>query len=71
MAIKALIGHPLDGMYRALGIEEAMVWTLVDTYKAHYRQISTQKTVLLESARDVITSYSIHYTKLYEELISS
>jgi len=54
-AIKALIGHPLDGMYRALGIEEAMVWTLVDTYKAHYRQISTQKTVLLESAREAVS----------------
>lgn len=53
-AIKALIGHPLDEMYRRLGIEEVMVWTFVDTYKAHYRQISTQKTELLACAREAI-----------------
>ncbi|MEA3374116.1 MAG: HAD family hydrolase [Campylobacterota bacterium] len=57
-AIKALIGHPLDVMYRELGIEEAMVWTFVDTYKAHYRKISCEKTVLLECARDAIEEAS-------------
>jgi len=56
--ITALIGHPLDVMYRALGIEEAMVWTFVDTYKMHYRQISTQKTVLLENAHEAVEAAS-------------
>lgn len=53
-AIKALIGHPLDVMYARMGIEEAMVWTFVDTYKRHYRKVFKEKTVLLEHARDAI-----------------
>jgi len=54
-AIKALIGHPLDVMYRELGINEEMVWEYVNTYKEHYRVISTQKTELLENAHEAIT----------------
>lgn len=57
-AIKALIGYPLDMMYRELGVEEEMVWTFVDTYKAHYRKISREKTILLECARDAIEEAS-------------
>lgn len=53
-AIKALIGHPLDVMYGELGIETSRVWDFVDTYKAHYREISTQKTVLLPWAREAV-----------------
>jgi len=53
-AIKALIGHPLDVMYRALGVEEAKVWDFVNTYKEHYREISTQKTVLLANAKEAV-----------------
>ncbi|MBU1643309.1 HAD family hydrolase, partial [bacterium] len=53
-AIKALIGHPLDVMYTELGIEEAGVWEFVHTYKEHYREISTQKTVLLPKAREAV-----------------
>lgn len=52
--ITALIGHPLDVMYRELGIEEARIAMFVTTYKAHYRAISTTKTVLLECAREAI-----------------
>jgi len=52
--IKALIGHPLDVMYRALGIEEEKVWDFVTTYKEHYREISTQKTVLLANAKEAV-----------------
>ena len=55
-AIKALIGHPLDVMYRALGVEEGKVWDFVTTYKEHYREISTQKTVLLENAKEAVES---------------
>lgn len=53
-AVKALIGHPLDVMFRSVGVEEARVWTFVDTYKSRYRTISTQKTELLPGAREAI-----------------
>ena len=53
-AIKALIGHPLDVMYLELGVDKARVWDFVDTYKEHYRVISTQKTVLLPFAKEAV-----------------
>ena len=53
-AIKALIGHPLDVMYSALGVAESQVWDFVATYKEHYRVISTQKTILLPNAREAV-----------------
>ena len=52
--IKALIGHPLDVMYRELGVDEKLVWDYVATYKEHYRKISTQKTILLEYAKEAV-----------------
>ena len=52
--IKALIGHPLDVMYRELGVDEKNVWDFVQTYKEYYREISTQKTYLLPHAREAI-----------------
>jgi len=52
--IKALIGHPLDVMYRELGVDEDKIWDFVDTYKEHYRKISTQKTVLLPNAKEAV-----------------
>jgi len=53
-AIKALIGHPLDVMGRELGVNEELIWDFVQTYKEHYRKISTQKTVLLENAKEAV-----------------
>ena len=52
--IKALIGHPLDVMYAELGIDETLVWDFIATYKEHYREISTQKTELLEFASQAV-----------------
>jgi len=52
--IKALIGYPLDEMYASLGVQEAKVWDFVATYKECYRKISTQKTYLLEEAKEAI-----------------
>ncbi len=52
--IKALIGHPLDVMYKDLGIEQDLVWDFVKTYKEHYQMIHTNKTVLLDYAVDAI-----------------
>ena len=56
--IKCLIGHPLDVMFARLGVEEARVWDFVTVYKEHYREISTQKTVLLARAKDAIIEAS-------------
>lgn len=56
--IKALIGYPLDEMYRSLNVEEDKVWDYVDTYKEHYRKISREKTELLESAREAVEKAS-------------
>jgi len=52
--IKALIGHPLDYMFTHLGVDERVVWDFVARYKEHYREISTQKTVLLPHAREAV-----------------
>ena len=60
--IKVLIGHPLDVMYRELGVQEDKVWDYVATYKEHYQKIATQKTVLLESAREAVEKASTFAT---------
>ena len=53
-AIKALIGYPLDEMYVSLGVQKNKVWDFVATYKECYRKISTQKTYLLEEAKEAV-----------------
>lgn len=53
-AVKALIGHTLEDMYLRLGRAPEEVETYVRTYKAHYRAISKEKTVLLPRAREAI-----------------
>lgn len=52
--IKALIGYPLDIMYENLGVDRELIWDFVATYKEHYRDISTQKTILLKNAREAV-----------------
>ncbi len=53
-AIKALIGHPLDDMYKTLGIAEDDIWDYVNTYKQYYRGIACAKTTLLPQAIEAI-----------------
>ncbi len=53
-AIVALIGHPLDVMYRDLGVSEDRVWDFVATYKEHYRKISREKTLILKNAVEAV-----------------
>ncbi len=48
--IKALIGYPLDIMYKQLGIKENNAWDFVAAYKNRYKDISTIKTLLLDDA---------------------
>ncbi|WP_304545816.1 HAD family hydrolase [Sulfurimonas microaerophilic] len=52
--IKALIGHPLDVMFSDLGAPQESIWDFVDSYKEHYRKISTLKTELLPQAREAV-----------------
>ena len=52
--IKALIGYPLDVMYRELGVEEVKITEFVDTYKEYYRVISCEKTYLLKGAKEAV-----------------
>ncbi|MDO9267263.1 MAG: HAD family hydrolase [Sulfurimonas sp.] len=52
--IKALIGYPLDIMYENLGVGRDLICDFVATYKEHYRDISTQKTILLKNAREAV-----------------
>jgi len=61
-AIKAEIGHPLDVMFRTLGVSEERVWEHVDAYKRHYRKISCQKTLLLPDALEAIDLAGKHAT---------
>ena len=56
--IMALIGYPLDIMYKELGINENEVWDYVSTYKEEYRKISTQKTELLACAKEAVLEAS-------------
>jgi phosphoglycolate phosphatase len=56
--IKALVGYPLDEMFGSLGVDEEIVWDFVATYKEHYRNISTQKTMLLQNAREAVLQAS-------------
>lgn len=56
--IKALIGYPLDIMYRELHVDENVVWDYVKSYKEYYRVISTQKTELLKGAKEAIVCAS-------------
>jgi len=58
--IKALIGHPLDDMYRSLGVVEGEVDAYVNSYKKHYRIISREKTFLIDGAKEAIEYAALH-----------
>jgi len=53
-AIKAQIGHPLEAMFATLGVPAEAVPDYVNAYKAHYRTIHRQKTVLLPEAEEAV-----------------
>lgn len=52
--IASLIGHPLEVMFDTLSPNSHKTDQLVASYKEHYRIISTQKTTLLEGAKEAI-----------------
>ena len=57
-AIMALIGYPLDIMYKELGVQEEKIWDFVYTYKEEYRKIATIKTLLLPCAIEAVKEAS-------------
>jgi phosphoglycolate phosphatase len=57
------IGHPLDDMFRSLGVEEASVDAHVARYREHYQKVSKAKTTLLPNAKESILVAS-RYAKL-------
>ena len=59
-AIKALIGLPLEVMFVKLGVEEEEALEYVKAYKAHYRTIHTEKTVLLPRAKEAVEEAYIY-----------
>ncbi len=52
--IEALIGYPLDVMYKELGVDKDEIWNFVATYKERYRKISTQQTELLACTKEAV-----------------
>ena len=52
--IKVEIGHPLEDMFDALGVEVSQIASYVRAYKSHYREISCAKTLLLPGAKEAI-----------------
>jgi len=52
--IKSHIGYPLDIMFANLGVEQSRVMDFVESYKENYREISEEKTILLESAKESV-----------------
>jgi len=56
--IKSLIGHPLDYMYKHLGVGEDKIWDYVDRYKFHYRKRSRSMTHFLPNAKEAIVEAS-------------
>ena len=57
-AIEKEIGHTLENMFLTLGVEPNDIDNYVHTYKMHYRKISCQKTILLETAREAVKEAS-------------
>jgi len=56
--IMSLIGYPLDIMFKSVGVSDDKVWDFVSSYKEEYRKISTQKTLLLASAKEAVIKAS-------------
>ncbi len=52
--IKSQIGHPLDVMFEALGVDSIDTQMYVDVYKMHYRTIFLAQTTLLPQAQKAI-----------------
>lgn len=52
--VTSQIGHPLEVMFSAVGVEPSMIDAHVSTYKLFYREIARQKTILLPEAEEAV-----------------
>lgn len=52
--IKAQIGYTLEDIFTSLGVDEGRVVDFVAAYKSKYREISSEKTYLIENAKEAI-----------------
>lgn len=57
-SITHLIGHPLEIMFKNLGIEDKLIAQYVKAYKEIYNQIKQEKTTLLPNAKEAIIKAS-------------
>jgi phosphoglycolate phosphatase len=53
-AIKTHIGHPLDVMFKSLGVKDTLIGRHIDAYKMHYKEIARAKTFLLPNAKEAV-----------------
>lgn len=60
--ICSLIGYPLDIMFKNLGVDENLIQKCLDSYKAHYREISLKCTKMLPNAVEAISFASTFAT---------
>ena len=67
-SIKAEIGHPLEDMFAALGVEPLLIEGYVHAYKSHYREISCAKTLLLPGAQEAV---ALAYEEAYLGVVTT
>ena len=59
-SIKSFIGLPLEVMFVNLGVDASEAMEYVKAYKAHYKTIHTEKTVLLPRVREALAIAEEH-----------
>lgn len=52
--IKSQIGYTLEDIFTSLGVDDDRVANFVAAYKSKYREISSEKTYLIENAKEAI-----------------
>lgn len=52
--IKSLVGHPLDIMFKGLGVPKELISDYICSYKKRYEQIYLRQTTLLNFAKDAL-----------------
>ncbi|MGB2551688.1 HAD family hydrolase [Campylobacter sp. MOP51] len=52
--IKSLIGHPLDVMFARLGVNNELIDSYIEAYKARYQEIYLDQTTLLKFAKEAV-----------------
>ncbi len=56
--LKGHIGHTLEDIFSALGVEESRIQDYISVYKANYREVCEAKTTLLSGAKEAVQKAS-------------